>query len=300
MKATISALALTCITFSVASAQQTIRPFLWQAGMARSEVGEINVFRRFPADRRAQVEAFYAEVLGLTALPPTAPGGGQMIRYPLGASEVKLFPTEMAAPNVAAAGDIAGMRLLTVFFADEAALTRRFAARSLPPPRFQPATGHRGATRAALVQDPAGHWVELVIVPGASADTLARFEIGLAVADLERSRAFYRDLMGMEVLEPLQSSLLGATLHGFRHGAVTLRLWTAKAGAARDSQTGGMQYIVWNVSGVNDVAVSRGATIDRPLSAPGQMRTIWLLDPDGVSNYFAQYGGNDNSPPKGR
>jgi len=51
---------------------------------------------------------------------------------------------------------------------------------------------------------------------------------------------------------------------------------------------------------VNDVAVSRGATIDRPLSAPGQMRTIWLLDPDGISNYFAQYGGNDNSPPKGR
>ena len=76
MKATISALALTCLLFTAASAQQTIRPFLWQAGMARSDVGEINVFRRFPADRRAQVEAFYAEALGLTALPPTAPGGG--------------------------------------------------------------------------------------------------------------------------------------------------------------------------------------------------------------------------------
>jgi len=300
MKATISAIALTCLTFSVLSAQQTIRPFLWQAGMARSDVGEINVFRRFPAESRTQVEAFYAEVLGLTALPPTAPGGGQMIRYPLGASEVKLFPTDMAAPNVAGAGDIAGMRLLTFFYADEAALSKRFATRGLPPPRFQPATAHRGATRAALVQDPAGHWVELVIVPGASADALARFEIGLAVADLDRSRAFYRDLIGMDALEPLQNPLLGATLHGFRHGSVTLRLWTAKAGAARDSQTGGMQYIVWNVSGVNDVAVSRGATIDRPLSAPGQMRTIWLLDPDGVSNYFAQYGGNDNSPPKGR
>ncbi len=60
-----------------------------------------------------------------------------------------------------------------------------------------------------------------------------------------------------------------------------------------------MQYIVWNVAGVNDVAMARGAKIDRPLSAPGQMRTVWLLDPDGVSNYFAQYGGNDNSPPKG-
>ena len=302
MRSTLAAvaLALTFGTFSVVFTQQTIRPYLWQAGMARSEVGEINVFRRFPAERRAQVEDFYARVLALTALPSTAPGGGQMIRYPVGASEVKLFPTEMATPNGTAAGDVAGMRLLTFFYADEAALTKRFVDRGLMPPRFQPSTAHRGATRAALVQDPAGHWVELVIVPGAPADALARFEIGLAVADPDRSRAFYRDLMGLEVLEPLRNPLLTATMQGFRHGSVTVRVWAAKPGAARDSQTGGMQYIVWNVSGVNDVAVSRSATIDRPLSAPGQMRTVWLLDPDGISNYFAQYGGNDNSPPKGR
>ncbi len=295
-----AALALAIAAFSVVLTQQTIRPYLWQAGMARSDVGEINVFRRFPAERRAQVEDFYAGVLALPVMPATAPGGGQMIRYPVGASEVKLFPTAGAAPNATAAGDVAGVRLLTLFFADEAALTKRFTDRGLTPPRFQTSTAHRGATRAALVQDPAGHWVELVIVPAASADTLARFEIGLAVADPDRSRAFYRDLMGLEVLEPLQNPLLNATMQGFRHGSVTLRLWPAKAGAAKDSQTGGMQYIVWNVAGVNDVATSRSATIDRPLSAPGQMRTVWLLDPDGVSNYFAQYGGNDNSPPKGR
>ena len=294
--------AVLALTFAVSPllAQQTLRPYLWQAGMARSEVGEINVFRRFPAELRSRVEDFYTGVLALTALPPTAPGGGQMIRYPIGASEVKLFPTDMATANVAGASDMVGMRLLTFFFADEAALTTRFLDRGFMPPRFQPATAHRGATRAALVQDPAGHWVELVIVPGASTDALARFEIGLAVADVDRSRAFYRDLMGMDVLEPLRNPLIGTTLYGFRHGSVTLRLWAAKAGAAKDSQTGGMQYIVWNVAGVADVAVARNAAIDRPLSAPGQMRTVWLLDPDGVSNYFAQYGGNDNSPPKGR
>jgi catechol 2,3-dioxygenase-like lactoylglutathione lyase family enzyme len=294
------AFALSCGSFSAVLAQQTIRPYLWQAGMARSEVGQINVFRRFPAERRAEVEDFYARVLALPVLPTTAPGGGQMIRYPVGPSEVKLFPTEMAAPNAAAAGDVAGMRLLTFFYPNEDALTKRFMDRGLMPPRFRPSTSHRGATRAALVQDPAGHWVELVIVPGASPDVLARFEIGLAVADLDRSRAFYRDLMGLDVLEPLKNPLLDATMYGFRHGSVTLRLWAAKSGAATDSQTGGLQYIVWNVSGVNDVAVARGATIDRPLSAPGQMRTVWLFDPDRISNYFAQYGGNDNSPPKGQ
>jgi catechol 2,3-dioxygenase-like lactoylglutathione lyase family enzyme len=292
--------ALMCVTSIGVVTQQTIRPYLWQSGMPRSEVGEINVFRRFPIERRTEVEGFYSQVLALPVLPPTAPGGGQMIRYPVGPSEVKLFPTAMGPSNSAPAGDVTGVRLLTFFYADEAAVTKRFADRGLTPPRFQPATAHPGATRAALVQDPAGHRNELVIVPGASAEALARFEIGLAVADLALSRAFYRDLMGLDVLEPMRDPLLGADLHGFRHGSVTLRLWAAKAGGAKDSATGGMQYIVWNVSGVNDVATARKATIDRPLSAPGQMRTVWLLDPDGVSNYFAQYGGNDNSPPKGR
>ena len=298
--AAITLAALLCGASSHVLTQQTIRPYLWQTGMARSEVGEINVFRRFPAERRSEVEAFYSQVLALPVLPPTAPGGGQMIRYPVGPSEVKLFPTAMGPSNAAAAGDVIGMRLLTFFYPDEAAVTKRFTDRGLAAPRFQPATAHRGATRAALVQDPAGHWIELVIVPGASPDSLARFEIGLAVADLDRSRAFYRDLMGLDVLEPLHDPLLGATLHGFQHGSVTLRFWAAKPGAPKDAETGGMQYIVWDVSGVNAVAVARSAKIDRPLSAPGQMRTVWLLDPDGVSNYFAQYGGNDNSPPKGR
>jgi catechol 2,3-dioxygenase-like lactoylglutathione lyase family enzyme len=303
VKLRVAAVTLAAVTvgaLDIVPAQQTIRPYLWQAGMARSDVGEINVFRRFPAERRGEVEGFYRDVLALSVLPPTAPGGGQMIRYPVGASEVKLFPTPMGPTNSVPAGDIIGMRLLTFFYADEVAVTKRFTDRGLAAPRFQAATAHPGATRAALVQDPAGHWVELVIVPGASPAALARFEIGLAVADLTAGRAFYRDLMGLDALEPLQDPLLGATMHGFRHGSVTIRLWAAKPGAPRDTETGGMQYIVWNVSGVNDVAVARGAKIDRPLSAPGQMRTVWLLDPDGIINYFAQYGGNDNSPPKGR
>ena len=301
MRIKIAAVAIAGVTLAASASvfsQQTVRPYLWQTGMARSEVGEINVFRRFPADQRPQVEMFYKDVLALPVLPGTAPGGGQMIRYPVGASEVKLFPTAMGPSNSAPAGDVACVRLLTLFYADDAAVTKRFTERGLAAPRFQAMTAHPGSTKAALVQDPAGHWVELVIVPGASPSALARFEIGLAVADAAASRAFYRDLMGLEVLEPLRDPLLGATMDGFRHGSVTIRLWPAKAGAPKDAGTGGMQYIVWNVSGVNDVAVARAAKIDRPLSAPGQMRTVWLLDPDGINNYFAQYGGNNNSPPQ--
>ena len=68
------------------------------------------------------------------------------------------------------------------------------------------------------------------------------------------------------------------------------------AGVPKDSATAGMQYIVWNVAAIDGVVRERGAQVDRPLSAPGQMRTLWLVDPDGVSNYFAEFGGNDNRP----
>src|SRR5690606_6454117 len=96
----------------------TVRPFLWQDGMTPSEIGEVNVFRRFSRERTAEMNEFYGEVLALPVLPETALGGGQMIRYPLGASEVKLFPVAPSAANTAAVGEAIGMRLLTFFFDD--------------------------------------------------------------------------------------------------------------------------------------------------------------------------------------
>jgi catechol 2,3-dioxygenase-like lactoylglutathione lyase family enzyme len=277
-------------------APATVRPYLWSTERPKSEIGEINVFRRFSSERTAEMREFYGEVLGLPVLPEAALGGGQMIRYPVGGSEVKLFPVAPSAPSTAGIAQAAGVRVLTFFYADEQAVAARFAARGLPAPRFAPSTSHAGATRAALVQDPDGEWVELVIVPGASADRLARFEIGITAGDLDASRAFYGELMGLAPQPPVRDDLIGAVKYPFTHGATTINLWSFGPGVPRDSQTAGMQYIVWNVAGVDAVVRERGAQIDRPVSPPGQMRTLWLVDPDGVSNYFAEFAGNDNSP----
>jgi catechol 2,3-dioxygenase-like lactoylglutathione lyase family enzyme len=241
---------------------------------------------------------FYSEVLGLAVLPSTAAGGNAMIRYPLGASEVKLFPVMPSEPNTATVSAAVGMRLLTFFYDDEAELAQRFARHGLEPPFFKSPSSHHGATAAALAQDPDGEWVELVIVPGASPAELARFEIGLNVADLNASRGFYRDLLGLAERAAVHDELLGTTKYSYTHGATTINLFSFGADLPKDSQTGGMQYIVWSASAVNDVAQARGATIDRPLSSPGQMRTIWLFDPDGVSNYLAEFAGNDNTRPR--
>jgi catechol 2,3-dioxygenase-like lactoylglutathione lyase family enzyme len=278
------------------SAPPTVAPYLWSGERPKSEVGEINVFRRFSSERTAAMREFYGEVLGLPVLPETALGGGQMIRYPVGTSEVKLFPVAPSPANTAAPTEAAGVRLLTFFFDDEAAVIRRFVEHGLPAPRFVRPTSRPGATAAALVPDPDGEWVELVVVPGAPADALARFEIGIAVSDLAASRAFYGDVMGLTPHPAVRDELLGVERHAFTHGATTLNLWRAGAGAPQDSATGGMQYIVWNVAAIDGVVRERRVPIDRPLSAPGQMRTLWLADPDGVSNYFAEFAGNDNRP----
>jgi catechol 2,3-dioxygenase-like lactoylglutathione lyase family enzyme len=279
------------------SGAQTVRPMLWQAGMKRSDVGEVNVFRRFPADRADAVKAFYREVLGLAVLPESTAGGGAMIRYPVGLSEVKLFPTRDAVPNTATVGSAIGVRLISFFYDDQAALSRRFAKHGLEPPSFHASGSRPGSIAAALAQDPAGEWVELVIVPKGSPD-LARFEVGVAAADLEKSRSFYRDLMGLEEHGPVRDELLGVERYTYRHGTTTINVFDVAADLPNRSQTAGMQYIVWSASAVSDVAQARRATIDRPLSSAGQMRTVWLSDPDGVSNYFAEFAANDNTPPR--
>jgi catechol 2,3-dioxygenase-like lactoylglutathione lyase family enzyme len=286
---------------STASAQppsHTAATYFWQAGMAASEIGEVNVFRRFSSDRAAAMRQFYAEVLALPVLPDSALGGGQMMRYPVGRSEVKLFPVTPSAANTLAVSEALGVRLLTFFYADQAALEERFAAHELPAPRFSADASRPGSTAAALVQDPDGEWVELVVVPGAGVEALGRFEIGIAVAELGASRAFYAGVLGLDPHAPVRDERLGADRQAFTHGATTINLYAYGADLPKDTVTGGIQYIVWDVAGVDAVARERRARIDRPLSAPGQMRTLWLLDPDGVSNYFAEFAGNDNTPPR--
>ena len=299
MKWAMAALVLLALgneTAGQGSTPPTVRPFLWSAERPKSSLGEINVFRRFSSERTAAMREFYGDVLGLPVLPETAAGGGQMIRYPQGASEVKLFPVAPSAANTAGVAEAIGVRVLTFFYADEAAVTQRFTAHGFPAPKFQRATSHAGASAAALVQDPDGEWVELVVIPGASADALARFEIGLTVSDLAASRAFYGELIGLAAQPPIRDELLGTVKHPFKHGSTTINLWSFGADLPKDSATAGMQYIVWNVAAIDAVVRERSAKIDRPLSAPGPMRTLWLSDPDGVSNYFAEASSNDNSP----
>lgn len=254
---------------------------------AMSTQPSMNVFRRFASERARMIE-FYGEVLGLRQLPSVALGGGnEMILFAIGSGQVKLQATPAASqyPN-GAIKDVTGLRVLTFFYPDEAALTARFAAKGYPAPSFAP---RAGGGRTAFVLDPEKQWVELVVTPGAPAETYRRLEVGITAADLEKSRAFYRSFVGLEELPPVQDPVLGTTRYPFRHGDTTINVWSFGAGLPANKSSAGIQYVVSDVEAVDVKAKAERVTIDRPLGMFGQgLRTIWLSDPDGVTNYFAQ------------
>lgn len=256
-----------------------------------------NVFRRFSVDLEKMKE-FYGGVLGLAPLAAiNMPGGGQMTRFRVGTSEIKLQPSagesQVAHPEIK---DGVGLRVFTFFFPDEATLTARFEAHGLPAPAFRKASS---ASSIAMVRDPSGQWVELVVVPGAPAAAFEKLEVGLTVTDVAKSRVFYRDFVGLDELTPVADATLGVTKYRFRLGTTTINVWSlgqsdrpAPGGVPVIKSSAGIQYVIGNVDAVDARAKERAVQIDRPLGPFGAgLRTIWLADPDGITNYFAQVAG---------
>ncbi len=254
----------------------TVAPLMYLPAM--------HVFRRHSVEPE-QMMQFYGDVLGFARMPNI----GQTARLQTGASEFKLQRRGEDTQYIAGGPQGAtGFRLVGLYFADEAALVARFKQHGLPVPEFRPVRG--STTRVALTTDPDGQPVELIVVPLAAAETLQQIEIGLTVADLERSRSFYRDFIGLEEQPPVEDPLLGTTKYSFRHGSTLITLRSFGAGLPADTSSGLIQYLVTNIERVDALAKERGLKIDRPLTAPvgAPLRTLWLSDPDGITNYITE------------
>jgi len=262
----------------------SVRPLITQ--------DSLNVYRRFEPELTADMVAFYGEALGLQPLSPIDLGGGQqMILFGIGSGQIKLAAGLKEGRQYHLGGVHAGtgIRTFTLVFPDEAALVKRFERQGLPPLAFVD-TGD--GTRAALVQDPGGFSLQLVVPPDARPGERARVEVGINVADLDRSRAFYREFPGLDELPPVRDALLGVVKYPYRHGETTINLWSAGAGLPADTGSAGIQYVVSDVEAVDQLGRARQVTVETPLGRlPGfDLRFVWLNDPDGVTNYFAQLG----------
>ena len=95
-------------------------------------------------------------------------------------------------------------------------------------------------------------------------------EVGLTVTDLEKSRAFYRDFVGLEELPVVKDALLGVMKYPFRLGETTVNVWSFGPTPRANTRTAGIQYVISDVEAVDVKAKAQAVKIDTPLgiSAP--------------------------------
>lgn len=252
----------------------------------------MNVFRRYAADDPEPLFTFYSDVLGHERLTAYDVGGSTgVMRIRAGATELK-FTGETQGQQYQPGGmdNATGLRLWTFFYSDRDALTRRFTDRGLAVPRFEP-IGETGRW-SAIVEDPEGELVQLIVTGDPAGTAYDEVEVGLTVSDVEESRAFYRDFVGLEELDPVYDPVFDTMKYPYRNGSTTISLRHFGGDLPADTGTGGIQYVVSDVELVDRLAKARRIQIKQPLSGlPGfNLRTIWLGDPDGITNYFAQTG----------
>jgi catechol 2,3-dioxygenase-like lactoylglutathione lyase family enzyme len=254
----------------------------------------MNVFRRFAAENPEPLFAFYSEVLGHERLTVYNVGGTTGVStFQAGAGPSQLKFTGRTQGREYQEGGIdnaTGIRLWTFFYSDREALTARFVDHGLAAPEFVPVGDT--AKLSAIVRDPEGQLVQLIITGDAPGTTYSEIEVGLTVSDLETSRAFYREFVGLEELEPVYDPIFKTMKYPYRHGSTTIALRHFGDDLPADTGTGGIQYVVSDVELVDRLAKARSVVIDQPLSTLQgfALRTIWLDDPDGITNYFAQTG----------
>ncbi|MBN8817663.1 MAG: VOC family protein [Sphingomonas sp.] len=252
-------------------------------------LGAMNVYRRFAPAQTTKMVDFYQKVLALRPLQPIQlDPSQQIILFAIGKGQIKLAPGLKADRHYHLGGvhEGTGIRLFALTYADDRALAARFREAGYPAPAFRELGDGR---RAALVQDPAGFTIELIVDPDGAASGV---DVGINVADLEKSRAFYRSFVGLEELPPMRDGVLGVTKYPFRHGETTISLWSIGKKLPADTGSAGIQYVVSNVDAVNAKALAEHVTVETPLGGLPNftIRFVWLNDPDGVTNYFAQPG----------
>ena len=262
----------------------------------------MNVFRRFPRENTEAMVKFYTEALALRSLNPIQlTSSQQMLLTGVGSGQIKLSAGQQGDRKYNLTGGHmggTGIRFLTLTYPDAQVVADRFRAAGYPAPSF---TDQSDGTAAALVTDPAGFPIQLVIRPGAQDGSNDGVGVGIAVSNLAKSRAFYREFVGLDELPQVEDRVLGVTKYPYRHGETTLYLYEAGNPQVVDNGSAGIQYVIRDAPMAAAKGAARNIAVETPLNklAGFDLVTVWLNDPDGVTNYFAQVNSSvQNQPPR--
>ena len=252
----------------------------------------MNVFRRFDPAQTAQMVKFYVDALALRSLNPIQlTSTQQMILTGVGSGQIKLSAGQQGTRKYDLSGGYlagTGIRFFVLTYPDAEVVKQRFKAAGFAEPQF--ADAEDGITHA-VVKDPGGFEIVITIRPGVKDHSDDGVGVGIGVSDLEKSRAFYREFVGLDELAPIDAKALRVKLYPYRHRETTLLLYEP-TGSSVDNGSAGIQYVVSDAALADAKAKSRGIAVEQPLNKLQgfDLTTVWLNDPDGVTNYFAQVG----------
>ena len=257
----------------------------------------MNVFRRFPREKAEEMVRFYTGALALRSLSPIQlTASQQMILTSVGSGQIKLSAGQQGDRKYDLEGGYrggTGIRFLMLSYPDHEVVQQRFREAGFAAPEF---VQREDGFRQALVKDPGGFDIVILTREGLKDHSDQGLGVGIGVSDLAKSRAFYREFVGLDELEPTPAPLLGTTLYPYRHKETTLLLYEAM-GDRIDNGNAGIQYVVGDAPLVDAKAKARGVAVETPLNKLSgfDLVTVWLNDPDGVTNYFAQVGPNSRT-----
>jgi catechol 2,3-dioxygenase-like lactoylglutathione lyase family enzyme len=143
--------------------------------------------------------------------------------------------------------------------------------------------------------------------------------IAICVDDLDKSLAFYRDILGMKVtLDQVQDTTQGGLPHVYKHPRQTRRTVHVRYGEGNTTpslvltshpgdQTDGapikldqvgishLSFTVRDVKALAEELVSKGVQLAGPMdsftNAQGDVSSIFVYDPDGILVQFDSVGG---------
>jgi catechol 2,3-dioxygenase-like lactoylglutathione lyase family enzyme len=248
-----------------------------------------------PADADA-MRRFYADIIGLPSREPMQLPGGLLHQYEVGDSVLKLYCVE-PSPSAAPGGieSAIGYRLITMLLPELDAVVERAtqAGVSVQTMTF-PAEGGQGVPLAFL-SDPDGNFLELVGVPEMPGYSPS-LQIGLTVADTERTMAFFTTVLGLSPDPPMTVGEL--IRQSVQFGRTTVKFWTrdpeppSRTGGITD--LAGIRYMTAWVTDMDDVVArltEHSIPTPVPLTDLGGARICIAADPDGNWIEFVQTDG---------
>ena len=229
-----------------------------------------------------KAQAFYGTTLGLKlagTLP--MPDGNTMYRYQAGTTTLKVRTAPKPAKYPGAVRDAIGFRLLTLYVEDLPGIVKRWTDAGNAAPTMM------GDGKFTFIADTDGNQIELVT----AAAGVDRIAIGLTVADVERSRTFYREILALHEEKPEKLALLnGESKYTFVAGNSQIKFWKGTADHL-PKHTGnitdaiGFRYFTFIVKDVDATAAQlkdRGAKIViAPVDFGKIARIMMIEDPDG-------------------